>query len=168
MRATVRLELRRTDDDTLVDVRHAKNSVMRGGAELVANLFAGKPGAGITHMGVGISAEAENDDFVRTGLTTAGDAPDTLTGDTEAVIAPADVTIHTDAERRMVIVQINATLPKAAAIGTLREAGLVAHPADVPAVLYNRVTFAPIRKSGDHELTMFWEVTFPYGDLNWM
>ena len=32
-------------------------------------------------------------------------------------------------------------------------------------VLYNRVIFSPINKDGSHELTLFWEITFPYGDL---
>jgi hypothetical protein len=35
-------------------------------------------------------------------------------------------------------------------------------------ILYNRVTFAPIQKGDDHELTLFWEITFPYGDLQWL
>jgi hypothetical protein len=35
-------------------------------------------------------------------------------------------------------------------------------------VLYNRVTFAPVQKADDHDLTLFWEVSFPYGDLHWL
>ena len=30
------------------------------------------------------------------------------------------------------------------------------------------MTFSPIEKTGDHELTLFWEVGFPYGDLQWL
>lgn len=166
MRATLRVELRNADGDVL-DVRRAKNSVMRGGAELVAALFSGKAAAGITHMGVGISAEPEADTFTSAALTTAGDAPDALTGDTETPITPADFIVTTDPERRLVLVQLHATLSKTAAVGTLREAGLLSRSEET-AVLYNRVTFAPIAKQNDHELTLFWEVTFPYGDLNWM
>jgi hypothetical protein len=162
MRATVRLELR-NDAGEIVDVRRVKNSVMRSGAELLANLFAGQGTKGITHMGVGISGEAEEGTFVREALTTTGDAPDALTGGSETPIAATDFAVKADAERRLIVVQVRATLPKSAAIGTLREAALLSE-----ATLYNRVTFAPIRKQDDHELTMFWEVTFPYGDLNWL
>jgi hypothetical protein len=162
MRATVRLELR-DEAGEVIGVRRAKNSVMKSGAELLANLFTGKTAAAITHMGVGISGEAEEGTFVRDALTTAGDAPDALAGATETTIAPGDFTIKADPERRAIVVQCHATLPKSAAVGTLREAALLSD-----SKLYNRVTFAPIRKQDDHELTMFWEVTFPYGDLNWL
>jgi hypothetical protein len=165
MRATVRLELR-NDAGAIVGVRRAKNSVMKSGAELLANLFTGKANVGITHMGVGVSGEPENDAFVRDSLTTEGDSPDALTGGTDTPIAPADFTVKADAERRVIVVQVHATLPKSAAVGTLREAALLSQQEGT--TLYNRVTFAPIRKQDDHELTMFWEVTFPYGDLNWL
>jgi hypothetical protein len=46
----------------------------------------------------------------------------------------------------------------------VREAGLISRNGGA-AVLYNRVTFAPISKGNDHELTLFWEINFPYGDL---
>ena len=49
----------------------------------------------------------------------------------------------------------------------MREAGLLSRDGDA-AILYNRVTFAPITKGNDHELTLFWEVSFPYGDLQWL
>ncbi|HVE70032.1 MAG TPA: hypothetical protein VNI54_01590 [Thermoanaerobaculia bacterium] len=169
MRATVRLELR-DEAGEIIGVRRAKNSVMKSGAEMLADLFTGKSTAAITHMGVGISGESEEGTFVRDTLTTAGDAPDALTGATDTTIAPADFTIKADPERRLVVVQCHATLPKSAAVGTLREAALLSRAGGEPVVtkLYNRVTFAPIRKQDDHELTMFWEVTFPYGDLNWL
>jgi hypothetical protein len=177
MRATVRLELR-NDAGAIVGVRHARNSVMKSGAELVANLFTGKAGKGITHMGVGLSGEAEDGTFVRETLTTAGDEPDALTGGFLAPIAPVDFVVKADADRRLIVVQVHATLQKSVAVGTLREAALLSQetmplPDDLNGLsfvtkLYNRVTFAPIRKQDDHELTMFWEVTFPYGDLNWL
>jgi hypothetical protein len=177
MRATVRLELR-NEAGEIIDVRRAKNSVMKSGAELLAGLFTGTASKGITHMGVGISGEPENDAFTREALTTAGDAPDALVGGSETPITPADFTVKADAERRVIVVQVHATLPKSAAVGTLREAALISQetgplPGGFNGILfvtklYNRVTFAPIKKQDDHELTMFWEVTFPYGDLNWL
>src|SRR3954452_12573903 len=104
MRATVRLELR-NEGGEIIDVRRAKNSVMKSGAELLANLFNGKVSKGITHMGVGISGEPENDAFVRESLTTAGDSPDALTGATDTPIVLADFTVKADAERRVIVVQ---------------------------------------------------------------
>jgi hypothetical protein len=166
MRATVRMELRSAEGE-LVEVRQARNSVMTGGAVLIANLFSGKATGGITHMGIGINGEAETGDFSATELTTVGDHPDALTGEKETAVTPGDFTVRTDTVRRLVSVTLHATLPNAAAIGTLREAGLLSRTGET-SILYNRVTFAPIQKAGDHELTMFWEVTFPYGDLNWM
>jgi hypothetical protein len=152
----------------VIETRQARNSVMQGGAELVANLFAGKATTAITHMGVGTSGEPAPDQFTSSALTTAGGTPDTsLQGDTDVPIAPGDFIIKTDPGNRLVRVQLHATLPPTAAVGTLREAGLLSKK-DAQSSLYNRVTFAPIEKQGDHELTMFWEVTFPYGDLNWM
>jgi hypothetical protein len=65
-------------------------------------------------------------------------------------------------------VRIHATIPPDGAIGTVREAGLLARATPDAATLYNRVTFAPLAKHADHELTMFWEVSFPYGDLQWL
>jgi hypothetical protein len=161
------MELTLTADGRVVASRRATNSVMRGGAELVARLFAGT-GAPITHMGVGTSDAPESEAFDRTGLTNNADAgTDPLKGDVETPIGGDAFAISTDETRRLVLVKVRATLPPAAAVGTVREAGLLSRGAGDP-VLYNRVTFAPVDKGDDHELTLFWEVTFPYGDLQWL
>ena len=65
------------------------------------------------------------------------------------------------------LVRVRGTIPAADAVGTLREAALMARSGD-SVQLYNRVIFAPIEKGNDHELTLFWEVGFPYGDLQWL
>jgi hypothetical protein len=160
MRAWMRLEL--TDRDGVVrTVREAHNAVMRDGALLVAQLFSGAANtAPITHIGVGTSDAPEAGTFTTTSL--ANDPP--LTGDTVAPIAAESFTVSTDPERRVAVVRVRATLPNTAAQGTICEAGLVSS-SGATSVLYNRVTFAPLDKAGDHELTLFWEVTFPYGDL---
>lgn len=147
--------------------RSAYNAVMRQGADLVARLFAGQ-GSPITHMGVGTNASPESDSYDTAGLTTQG-----LAGETSAPISPEAFVITPDAERRVMRVRVRATLPPAAAVttgedgGSIREAGLLSQSED-GTVLYNRVTFDPISKGDDHELTLFWEVTFPYGDLTFM
>lgn len=166
MRAELRIELRTTAGE-LIEVRQAHNAVMKAGAQLIADLFAGK-GNPITHMGVGTSDTPESDSFSTANLTNevVGDQP-ALTGDTDVALTPdAFFAPEIDESRRLVRVRVRGTLPPAAAIGTVREAGLLSKK-DATVVLYNRVTFAPINKGNDHELTLFWDVTFPYGDLQW-
>ena len=163
MQATVRIEVRGRDQ-TLLAVREAKNAVMRAGAELIADLFTGS-GTPISHMGVGTSDVPESDAFATTSLSNAADDP--LQGETEAELAAeAFDEPEVDEINRVVRVRVRGTLPDAAAVRTVREAGLLARSAPDSAVLYNRVTFAPIDKRDDHELTLFWEITFPYGDLH--
>ena len=169
MRALLRLELTSGigDGRRLLEVREAHNSVMQAGADLIARLFAGQ-GTPITHMGVGTSAAPESDQFDTAGLRNeaVGDVPP-LDGPVEAAL-PADAfTFAVDATRRVVTVRIRGSLPDAAAVGIVREAGLLAR-SDADVRLYNRVTFAPIEKGADHDLTMFWEVSFPYGDIQWL
>ena len=156
MRAFLRLELRRTNGG-LITVREAHNSVLRGGAGLLANMFAMKS-TGITHMAVGSSDAPESQDFATTALTNA----------TEVTISPDAFQIDPpDPVKRVVRVRVQGTVPAALNLGTVREAGLVSHNGDT-ASLYNRVVFAPIDKAADHELTLFWEVGFPFGDLQWL
>ena len=156
MRAFLRLELRRTDGG-LITAREAHNSVLRSGAGLLANMFAMKS-TGITHMAVGSGDAPESQDFATTALTNA----------TEVTISPDAFQIDPpDPVKRVVRVRVQGTVPAALNLGTVREAGLVAHNGDT-ASLYNRVVFAPIDKAADHELTLFWEVGFPFGDLQWL
>lgn len=164
MKARLHLRLT-TADGRVVAERRAHNTVMVSGAGLIAELFAGT-GTPITHMGVGTSDRAP-DDVTVTALSNEDDGEGTLEGDTTGVIAPdAFVTTVIDG-RRVVQVRVRGTLPTEAAVGRIREAGLVSRR-DTSTVLYNRVVFAPVDKRGDHELTLFWEVEFPFGDLQWL
>lgn len=167
MRGEIHLQLRDSSGGVVAE-RHARNSVMRGGAELVAKLFKGD-GLAINRMGVGTSDTPEGDGFSTTALTNPPEPDATrLGGVTEVALAPEEFAVSVDETHRLVKVRCHATLPEAAAVGTIREAGLLARPEEGDPVLYNRVTFSPITKNDDHELTMFWEVSFPYGDLQWM
>lgn len=144
--------------------RNASNSVMRAGADLIARLFAGS-GTPITHMGVGISDAPETDTFATAALTnTPVGGAEPLQGEVEAAIPAEAFSVALDEVRRVVRVRVRGTLPAAAAVGVVREAGLISRSGE-NAVLYNRVIFAPIIKGDDHELTLFWEIDFPYGDL---
>ncbi len=151
-------------DGHVVGERRADNTVMTSGAQLIADLFAGT-GSPITHLGVGTS-DAAPDDVGVTALSNDGD-DGPLEGDTLGAI-PADAfTTTVIPERRVVQVRVRGTLPDAAAVGRIREAGLVSQT-ESGTVLYNRVVFAPVDKRGDHELTLFWEIEFPFGDLQWL
>jgi hypothetical protein len=158
-----RFVLRLTRHGRVIAERRTRNTVMASGAQIVAALFAGS-GVPVTHMAVGIS-DAAPEDTGLTALTNAGE--EALTGEVLAAVAPASIRFETDDLRRLVRVHMRATLPNAAAIGTIREAGLIARRPDPDGdTLYNRVTFAPVLKQDDHELTLFWEVEFPFGDLS--
>ncbi len=165
MHAKVRLELNNHIGE-LIASRQAKNAVMRAGGELIAKLFAGQ-GAAITHMGVGTDDAPESETFNTAQLTNemAGDTPG-LSGLTEVALPPEAFHLIPDETQRIIKVRVRGTLPANAAVGTVREAGLLSKSGG-STILYNRVTFAPIIKADDHELTMFWEITFPYGDLQW-
>ncbi len=163
MRATVTLQLRHKDTGELVDQRFSHNAVMQAGAGLIASLFSGQ-GTAISHMAVGTSNEPDAETFDTKELAAS---PDELAGSTEAAIPAENFSVETDEVRRVVKVRVRGTLPNDAAVGKVREAGLLSRISETEAILYNRVTFDPISKGDDHELTLFWEVTFPYGDLQW-
>ncbi|QPJ61317.1 MAG: hypothetical protein G3M70_05190 [Candidatus Nitronauta litoralis] len=170
MRAQVHLELRDIASGKLLENRHAKNTVMQSGAMLIAELFSGR-GSRITHMGVGTNDGTPDDiSIVELRNEPVGENP-ALTGGLLAPISTDSFQFEINAVKRLVQVRVRATLPSDAAVGMVREAGLISQQVpegegDPTNVLYNRVTFAPIDKKDDHELTLFWEVEFPFGDLH--
>ena len=165
MRAQLRVELA-DRSGRIIATRQAHNAVMREGAKLIARLFTGEQ-VPITHMVVGTSDEPESDTYNTLALANPTDGPDMLKGGVTATIPQESMLTSIDEPRRLVVVRVRGTMPDTAAVGRIREAGLMARTEDGD-ILYNRVTFAPIDKGDDHELSLFWEVTFPYGDLNWL
>lgn len=155
MRANLRIEVT-APGGRVIACRRASNAVLVGGAALIGRLFAGG-GTGITHMAVGTSDVPEGDGFATNALENPVEA---------ALAAEAFSVDPPDPVKRVVRVRVRGTIP-AAPTGTFREAALLSRSGEV-ATLYNRVIFAPIEKAGDHELTLFWEVGFPYGDLQWL
>jgi hypothetical protein len=156
----------RDKDGRLIARRSGGNAVMRSGGEILARLFAGT-GSGITHMGVGTSDELDVENYAIDALSNeaVGDIA-ALQGDVEVAIAPDSFNIVPDEVKRVIKVSLRATLPDSAAVGTIREAGLLS-VSESGRFLYNRIVIDPVVKGDDHELTMFWEVSFPYGDLQW-
>ncbi|MBU1054942.1 MAG: hypothetical protein KKC46_14105 [Proteobacteria bacterium] len=165
MKGRLLIELRNSNGE-VIDRRTADNAVMQGGGELVARLFSGQ-GFPISHMGVGTSDMPESDDFSTAALVNDPDGEyEPLKGETETILPPESFSIEHNPEKRVYTVKVRGTLPAAAAVGTIREAGLISKNESISA-LYNRVIFSPMSKGDDHEMTMFWEVSFPYGDLQW-
>jgi hypothetical protein len=165
MRAILRMEVRdRTG--ALLDERVARNTVLRSGGRIIADLFAGL-GTPITHMAVGTSDDEPDSVTVTALANDDGSGGQGLTGDTVAPIAAEDFHVELDEPSRRVVVRVRATLASTAAVGTVREASLMSRRDDED-VLYNRVVFPPVQKGGDHELSLFWEVEFPFGDLQWL
>jgi len=156
MRARLRIEMRDAEGGLEAE-REEYNSVLRSGADLLARLIS-RQGAGISHMAVGTSGTPETDAF----------GTDALADATEVALTPDAFQIDPpDPVKRVVRVRVRGTVPAAAAVGTIREAALLARDGD-SVRLYNRVIFAPIEKAADHELTLFWEIGFPYGDLQFL
>jgi hypothetical protein len=157
VRAQLKIEMRNQKGE-LVATRTEWNAVLRGGADLLARLFAGQ-GTGITHMAIGTSDAPESETFSTTTLNDVVEVP---------IAAEAFQIDPPDPVQRVVRVRVRATVPAPQEMPeAVREAALMSRQGDT-VTLYNRVIFAPISKGNDHELTLFWEVAFPYGDLQWL
>ncbi len=152
-RMTMRI---RSDEGAPVTERHASNIVLRRGAEIVAHLFAGVDGAGpIDRVQVGFGRESA--DVGATSLTPPEDGtidPDAL----DSPVAADDFTIATDAQARLVRVSIAATFAPTVDLDDVSEAGLLAGDQ-----LYNQVVFEPVDMRVGQDITLFWEVDFPFG-----
>jgi hypothetical protein len=151
--------------------RRAHNAVLSGGAQLVADLFRGAGGAGpVNRMTVGASPAPEVPPFATTELSPS--SPDTgeLSGERDVELAPEAFTVTVDADGRRILVTARAVLPGGdpddgtGLHGPVAEAALLHQGEDGARRLYNRVTFEPVNKRAEQELSLYWEVAFPFGD----
>ena len=140
----------------LLAERRATNMVLRGGATLIADLFAGNAaGKPIDTIGVGFATDPGNAEL--TALT-----PPPAT----ANIPPAAlVTTLTAGSFQIVTDQANAVQVKIAAVfkptqdlEAVSEAGILAGTA-----LYNQVIFEPVTLRVGQDVTFFWQIDFPFG-----
>lgn len=167
--ATLTAELRDASGRAIAR-RTAHNAVLSGGAALVADLFRGTGGGPVNRMTVGANPAPEVPPFATTELSAS--SPDTgeLSGVRDVELAPDAFTVTADAEGRRVLVAVRAVLPAAdpgdvdALHGPVAEAALLHQSGDGARRLYNRVTFEPVDKRPDQELSLYWEVAFPFGD----
>ncbi|UFN46887.1 hypothetical protein LPC08_12690 [Roseomonas sp. OT10] len=165
------LELREPGGPVLLR-RHARNAVLRGGAELLADLFRGAVATPINGAMVGVGDEPPNPPYESGPTVTGpGDTPRLLRP--TAPIAPADLTVETIADEFRVRLTARALLPAANAVDPedsaarveITEASLGVLAADGLSLarLYNRVVFDPVPKTDAHEIALYFEVDFPYG-----
>lgn len=132
------------------------NRIVTSGRLLVAQLFggitAGPPPAKVTHMAVGTGTKDPDDG--QTGLT----AEVARNAITEVTYTPfADGTGAGAAQRVRVSLKSIFDFPDANG-AALTEAGIFTAPA--AGVMYNRVTFLPVNKTKEFQLTLLWDVVF--------
>lgn len=159
------LELRRPGGPVVLH-RQAHNTVLRSGAELLAAVFAAQHTGGITGMAVGTSPDPVAAPYeLNTLVTTDPSGAALLQGPTTVALAPDAFQIDTLTEERRVRVSVRAVLPPEAALGTVGEAalGVLAPGGSQLSHIYNRVVFEPLLKNDQHELALYWEISFPYG-----
>lgn len=150
--------------------RRATNTVFLGGATLIGELFSGQVATPVNGMGVGTNPEPAGPPYDAVQLDTNDDGGTPLTGPVVVALVGEDITIAPADELR-VRVLVRGVIPaegaRAADGGPVRiaEAALGVLSPDGTALdrIYNRVTFEPVPKEAEHELSLYWEVFFPYG-----
>ena len=130
--------------------RAATNSVLQGGASLVAGLFAGQLTTPINRVNVGFGTDPLEPEG--SALRPGAADPATLT----SPVAPSDCTLAADAD--LIRVSITATFTPVVALDAVTEAGLGAGD-----VLYNQVLFDPVNLEAGQAVSFFWEIDFPFG-----
>ena len=130
--------------------RRVHNSVLLGGADLVARLFAGQATTPIDRINVGFGTDPL--DPTGTALRPGSADPATLTGP----VAAGDFTLTPEDD--FVRVAITATFTPTVVLEGVTEAGLGAGD-----VLYNHVLFDPVRLAAGQAVSFFWEIDFPFG-----
>ncbi len=175
IQGALRIELRGPGNRVLL-VRRAHNTVVRSGAELVGQLFSGVTLTPINGMAVGTNAQPLAPPYELATLTTTDDTGAPLAG-TAVAIPPADIQVEPLPSEQRVRVSVRGVLPKEGAlpgpsadpaaprVAFLGEAalGVLAPDGNSLARIYNRVVFEPIPKGAEHELALYWEISFPYG-----
>lgn len=136
-------------------LRTAHNLVLRGGAEVVAQLFAGAGGAApIDTIGVGFARESADADV------TALSPPEDGTIPASALVTPLGpdaFAIRTD-RPNSIRVTVTAVFRPAVNLPGVSEAGLLSGPR-----LYNQVVFEPVDLEVGQDVTFFWDIDFPFG-----
>jgi hypothetical protein len=136
----------------IVATRAAKNRVLRGGAELIANLFSGARTTPIDRVRLGFGQASA--DHTATALTPPAEAipPDRL----EAPLKKEHFTVRLGEDR--ITVDVAAPFEPRQDMAGVSEAGLGSGD-----VLYNQVIFEPVSLRTGQVVTFFWQIDFPFG-----
>lgn len=170
--ATLRVELREVGGPPLLR-RQADNAVARSGAELLAALFTGGVRRSIDAVGVGVGDEPNGPPYETTALTLARPGGPTLLTRHVIAVDPAAFMVETLPEELRVRVSLRTLIPADMAVHPdpeveavdIAEAalGVVSDDGATLTRIYNRVAFEPFRKARKHEVSLYWEISFPYG-----
>ena len=132
--------------------RQIRNLITTAGKMLLANYFSGiilgKPELAI--------AVGSSDDDVSEADTSLINQVEKV----EATVPSVDVKEEGGVER--VVAKVTATLPatEGEEQQQLKEAGILITPPNADPVLYNRVVFPVVTRTGNMEMTLTWEVMF--------
>jgi hypothetical protein len=158
MRGQLTLQ-RRNAARALVETRTIPNNIVLSGRDLVANMFIGTEGVQpISHVAVGTGASEENP-LQRVALERQVFHKPIEPIDPSSDLQ--DVLVNDQPRRKLTIrALLDFAEPDPAANEhqpyALTEAGLFT----ANNVMYNRVVFAPVNKTGDFQLTLIWEILF--------
>lgn len=146
----------RSADGGLVAERDTTNMVLRGGARLIANLFAGSGGAGrIDTIRIGFAGEPGNSELL---ALTPPDATLAIPDAALSTALPAESFEIKDDLAGFVRVNVSARFSPSREIAGVSEAGLLAGD-----TLYNQVIFEPVTLRNGQDVTFFWQIDFPFG-----
>ncbi|GAA5787150.1 hypothetical protein GCM10007860_33650 [Chitiniphilus shinanonensis] len=141
-------------DGRIVEERRVKNLITTAGRVALAQLMTGGASPGRLQIAVGGSGKETAPE--QTALLDPLDIAD-------ATVPALGAAPPEDEAPPRVKATVQATLPARGSAGevqALQEAGIVITLSNQQTVLYNRVTFPPINRSGNLELTLTWEVIF--------
>lgn len=145
----------RTPSGLVVDRRQATNIVLRGGAELIAQRFAGVATAGpIDRVKIGFGTEVATTDVTALTPPAAVGIPASAL---EAALDPAAFTISSD-QLGKISVAVSALFAPTLDLVDVTEAALAAKDR-----LYNQVVFEPLHLRVGQNVTFFWQIDFPFG-----
>ena len=144
----------RSRDGQCVAARSACNIVLRNGAGLIANLFAGTPNTvPVNQVRVGFGQQTASAEVTSLTPPEANIAPENLV----SAVKPENFSIVADQPGHVKVI-VNATFKPTVELQNVSEAGLMAGT-----VLYNQVVFEPVTLRPGQDVTFFWEIDFPFG-----
>jgi len=142
-------------DGRVVERRRTTNIVLRGGAELIAQRFAGVASAGpIDRIKIGFGTDVATTDVTTLTPPAAVGIPASAL---ETALDPAAFTITND-QHGKVSVAVSALFTPTLDLVDVTEAALAAKDR-----LYNQVVFEPLHLRVGQNVTFFWEIEFPFG-----